>query len=96
MTYLDQDQGSSTCKLFSSNLVEWNCVPSSVVCVFPYVLSITADSIEIRSVVNGALLQTTFWPEMTMISSKVTKYLKTTLYVHKFIHIKVQLFYHEP
>ncbi len=46
-------------------------MPISVVCVFPYVLSITSDAIEIRSVVNGALLQTTFWPEMTMIASKV-------------------------
>ena len=53
--------------------VEWNGVPNHVVCVFPYVVSVTTDAIEIRSVVNGALLQTTCWPEMTLISSKVSE-----------------------
>ena len=52
--------------------MEWNGVPNHVVCVFPYVVSVTTDAIEIRSVVNGALLQTTCWPEMTLISSKVS------------------------
>ena len=62
--------------------VEWNSVPSHVVCVFPYVVSVTSDAIEIRSVVNGALLQTTCWPEMTFISSKVSGHLPLTLSEH--------------
>ena len=53
--------------------VEWNGVPNHVVCVFPYVVSVTTDAIEIRSVVNGALLQTTCWPEMTLISSNLSE-----------------------
>ena len=54
-----------------TNVVSWNSLPQSVLCVFPYVLSFTSDAIEFRSVVDGALLQTMSLPELVLISSKV-------------------------
>ncbi|XP_037933070.1 GTPase-activating Rap/Ran-GAP domain-like protein 3 [Teleopsis dalmanni] len=48
----------------------WNTSPTSVVCAFPYILGFTSDSMEIRLLVNGNLVDTAIMPELQMITSK--------------------------
>ena len=55
-----------------TNVIEWNLNPRSIICAFPYILSVTSDAIEFRSAVNGSLLQTIGLPELKLISSKVS------------------------
>ena len=51
--------------------IEWNSVPLSVVCAFPYILAFSTDAIEFRYAVNGSLLQTLYMPELKLITAKV-------------------------
>lgn len=41
------------------------------VCTFPYIIAFTTDSMEIRLIINGNLVQTMSMPKLTLISSKV-------------------------
>lgn len=43
------------------------------VCTFPYIIAFTTDSMEIRLIINGNLVQTMNMPKLTLISSKVRK-----------------------
>ncbi|XP_009080063.1 PREDICTED: GTPase-activating Rap/Ran-GAP domain-like protein 3, partial [Acanthisitta chloris] len=56
----------------------WNQVPYAVVCAFPYILAFTADSIEIRLVVNGNLVHTAVVPELQLVASRSDIYFKAT------------------
>ena len=67
----------------SSREIQWNCQPVSVVPAFPYILALSADSMEIRSPVNGTLLQTLNLPKLKLLSSKDDIYFTTTKQVHK-------------
>ncbi|KAL8625828.1 hypothetical protein ACOMHN_012420 [Nucella lapillus] len=52
----------------------WNSEPKSIVCAFPYVMSFTPDTIEIRLIINGNLVHTTTMPDLTLITSKCDIY----------------------
>jgi len=58
--------------------IEWNSVPLSVICAFPYILAFSTDAIEFRYAVNGSLLQTLCMPELKLISAKDDLYLCST------------------
>ena len=49
-----------------------------LVCAFPYILAFTADSIEVRLVINGNLIQAMVMPRLVLISSKSDVYFATT------------------
>lgn len=48
------------------------------VCAFPYILAFTADSIEVRLVINGNLIQTMVMPRLSLITSKGDVFFATT------------------
>ena len=48
------------------------------VCAFPYILAFTADSIEVRLVINGNLIQAMVMPRLVLISSKSDVFFATT------------------
>ena len=64
---------SNTNKTTKNNnlVIEWSLLPKHVICAFPYILSLTSDAIEFRSVVNGSFLHTLAMPELQIISAKV-------------------------
>lgn len=41
-------------------------------CAFPYIFAFTTDSMEIRLIINGNLVQTMVLPKLALICSKVT------------------------
>lgn len=49
----------------------WNGEPQRIVCAFPYILAFTADTIEIRLLINGNLVHTMALPSLQYITSKV-------------------------
>ncbi|XP_050432904.1 GTPase-activating Rap/Ran-GAP domain-like protein 3 [Adelges cooleyi] len=48
----------------------WNSIPKDIVCSFPYIIAFTSDTMEIRLIINGNLVQTLGLPKMKLISSK--------------------------
>ena len=48
------------------------------VCAFPYIIAFTADSIEVRLVINGNLIQSMAMPRLTLITSKNDVFFATT------------------
>ncbi|XP_022244484.1 GTPase-activating Rap/Ran-GAP domain-like protein 3 [Limulus polyphemus] len=50
---------------------QWNAVPDTIVCAFPYIMAFTTDTIEIRLIINGNLLHNMIMPKLTAITSKV-------------------------
>ncbi|KAK7597669.1 hypothetical protein V9T40_009894 [Parthenolecanium corni] len=56
----------------------WNSIPAAIVCTFPYIIAFTTDSMEIRLIINGNLVQTMSMPKLTLISSKNDIYFATT------------------
>ncbi|XP_050726126.1 GTPase-activating Rap/Ran-GAP domain-like protein 3 isoform X6 [Eriocheir sinensis] len=56
----------------------WNSVPEAIVCAFPYILAFTQDSIEIRLIINGNLVQTMVMPRLAFITSKSDIFFATT------------------
>ncbi|KAK3891489.1 hypothetical protein Pcinc_004619 [Petrolisthes cinctipes] len=56
----------------------WNSVPEAIVCAFPYILAFTQDSIEIRLIINGNLVQTMDMPRLAFITSKSDIFFATT------------------
>ncbi|RZF36202.1 hypothetical protein LSTR_LSTR008528 [Laodelphax striatellus] len=56
----------------------WNFIPSSIVCAFPYILAFTNDSMEIRLIINGNLVQTMAMPKLALITSKNDIFFATT------------------
>ncbi|KAG8292576.1 GTPase-activating Rap/Ran-GAP domain-like protein 3 [Homalodisca vitripennis] len=56
----------------------WNSIPSRIVCAFPYILAFTSDSMEIRLIINGNLVQHTTMPRLTLICSKNDIFFATT------------------
>ena len=54
--------------------LQWNCQPVSVVPAYPYILAMSVDTLEVRSQVNGTLLQTLNLPKLKFLSSKVGKF----------------------
>lgn len=57
---------------------QWNSVPEAIVCAFPYILAFTQDSIEIRLIINGNLVQTMVMPRLAFITSKSDIFFATT------------------
>ncbi|XP_067126420.1 GTPase-activating Rap/Ran-GAP domain-like protein 3 isoform X3 [Centruroides vittatus] len=57
---------------------QWNSVPESVVCAFPYVLAFTMDTIEIRLVINGNLVHSMTMPKLKFITTKNDIYFTST------------------
>lgn len=55
----------------------WNSEPSDIVCAFPYVMAFTADSIEIRLIINGNLVHAMSQPGLSLITSKCDIYFCT-------------------
>jgi len=60
------------------------------VCAFPYVMAFTADTIEIRLIVNGNLVHTMSMPDLTLISSKVD--IRHTSFSFNVIKILLKIF----
>jgi len=58
--------------------LSWSCHPLTVVPVYPYILAMSLDTMEVRSQVNGTLLQTLNLPKLTFLSAKEDIYLTTT------------------
>ncbi|XP_034235197.1 GTPase-activating Rap/Ran-GAP domain-like protein 3 isoform X2 [Thrips palmi] len=56
----------------------WNSVPCAIVCAFPYIIAFTQDSMEIRLVINGNLVQTMVMPKLALITSKNDIFFATT------------------
>ncbi|KAK7863100.1 hypothetical protein R5R35_001025 [Gryllus longicercus] len=56
----------------------WNSVPNSIVCAFPYIFAFTPDSMEIRLIINGNLVQTMVMPKLNLICSKNDIFFATT------------------
>lgn len=56
----------------------WNSAPTDIVCAFPYVIAFTANTMEIRLVVNGNLIHTMSMPKLQLITSKNDIYFATT------------------
>lgn len=50
---------------------QWNSEPSSVICVFPYVIGFANQCIEIRLLVNGNLVNSITMSNIKLIASKV-------------------------
>lgn len=50
--------------------IEIICV--SAVCSFPYIIAFTTDTMEIRLIINGNLVQTMAMPKLKLICSKVS------------------------
>jgi hypothetical protein len=46
------------------------CVCVYVACAFPYVIAFTADTMEIRLIINGNLVHTIAMPNLSLITSK--------------------------
>ena len=63
--------------------IYWNCQPNSVIMAFPFIIALSSDSMEIRSPVNGSLLQTLNLPKLKLLSSKEDIYFTTTKQVLK-------------
>ena len=59
----------------SSNVINFSL---STVCAFPYILAFTADSIEVRLVINGNLIQAMVMPRLSLITSKSDVFFATT------------------
>ncbi|XP_064458202.1 GTPase-activating Rap/Ran-GAP domain-like protein 3 isoform X3 [Ornithodoros turicata] len=61
-------------KLSDENTTEfdfqWNAIPENIVCVFPYIMAFTYDSIEIRLIINGNLVHNMVMPKLKLITSK--------------------------
>ncbi|EEC08749.1 rap GTPase-activating protein, putative, partial [Ixodes scapularis] len=61
-------------KLSDENTTEfdfqWNAVPDNIVCVFPYIMAFTYESIEIRLIINGNLVHNMVMPKLKLITSK--------------------------
>ena len=51
--------------------LQWNCQPVSMIPVYPYILAMSADNLEVRSQVNGTLLQTLNMPKLKCLTYKV-------------------------
>ncbi|XP_069702439.1 GTPase-activating Rap/Ran-GAP domain-like protein 3 isoform X2 [Periplaneta americana] len=66
----------------------WNSVPSAIVCAFPYIFAFTTDSMEIRLIINGNLVQTMVLPKLVLISSKNDIFFATT--APEFFHNKTE------
>ena len=71
--------------------VELNIFPDHVVCAFPYILAITQEAVEFRYAVNGSLLQSLCMPELKLITSKVSNFLRWGTF---FAHIPWSIFIH--
>lgn len=61
-------------KLSDENTTEfdfqWNAMPENIVCVFPYIMAFTYESIEIRLIINGNLVHNMVMPKLKLITSK--------------------------
>ncbi|XP_076316326.1 GTPase-activating Rap/Ran-GAP domain-like protein 3 [Tachypleus tridentatus] len=57
---------------------QWNAVPNTIVCAFPYIMAFTTDTIEIRLIINGNLLHNMVMPKLTAITSKSDIYFAST------------------
>ncbi|XP_023328571.1 GTPase-activating Rap/Ran-GAP domain-like protein 3 [Eurytemora carolleeae] len=58
--------------------IQWNCQPNKVVPAFPYTLAFSPDSFEVRSTINGNLLQTLHLPKLSLIATKDDIFFTTT------------------
>ncbi|XP_074653894.1 GTPase-activating Rap/Ran-GAP domain-like protein 3 isoform X3 [Tubulanus polymorphus] len=54
----------------------WNSAPQpqGIVCAFPYIMAFTPDTIEIRLIINGNLVNTMTMPKLFLITSKCDIY----------------------
>ncbi|CAG0915419.1 unnamed protein product [Notodromas monacha] len=57
---------------------QWTSIPEAIVCAFPYILAFGEDSIEIRLIVNGNLVEACTYPKLKFVSSKSDIYYATT------------------
>ncbi|XP_046817899.1 GTPase-activating Rap/Ran-GAP domain-like protein 3 isoform X5 [Vespa crabro] len=57
---------------------KWNSVPIAIACAFPYVIAFTADTMEIRLIINGNLVHTIAMPNLCLITSKRDIFFATT------------------
>ncbi|KAL1489288.1 hypothetical protein ABEB36_014213 [Hypothenemus hampei] len=56
----------------------WNSSPTDIVCVFPYLIAFTSNTMEIRLVINGHLIHTMTMPKLRLIASKNDVYFAST------------------
>ncbi|XP_025208054.1 GTPase-activating Rap/Ran-GAP domain-like protein 3 isoform X1 [Melanaphis sacchari] len=66
----------------------WNSIPKDIVCSFPYIIAFTTDTMEIRLIINGNLVQTMAMPKLKLICSKNDIYFATT--APEFFHGKME------
>ncbi|XP_050528670.1 GTPase-activating Rap/Ran-GAP domain-like protein 3 isoform X2 [Daktulosphaira vitifoliae] len=66
----------------------WNSIPKDIVCSFPYIIAFTTDTMEIRLIINGNLVQTMAMPKLKLICSKNDIFFATT--APEFFHGKME------
>ena len=50
---------------------QWNSEPNHIICIFPYVIGLSNQSIEIRLLVNGNLVNNITMSNIKLIANKV-------------------------
>lgn len=50
---------------------QWNSEPNHIICIFPYVIGLSNQSIEIRLLVNGNLVNSITMSNIKLIANKV-------------------------
>ncbi|XP_064649090.1 GTPase-activating Rap/Ran-GAP domain-like protein 3 isoform X4 [Lineus longissimus] len=61
----------------------WNSAPDAIVCAFPYIMAFTPDTIEIRLIINGNLVNTMTMPRLGLIASKCDIYFASSAHSTK-------------
>ena len=70
--FLQQQQhGDDEWRVVTS--IQWSCQPVSLVSAYPYILAMSVDNLEVRSQVNGTLLQILNLPKLKCLSTKVRR-----------------------
>lgn len=59
------------CRVQRDNNTLLVCCMFAAVCTFPYIIAFTTDTMEIRLIINGNLVQTMAMPKLKLICSKV-------------------------
>jgi len=70
---------------------QWNSEPNHIICIFPYVIGLSNQSIEIRLLVNGNLVNSITMSNIKLIANKVRFYLSIYL-ENKRIKINVHIY----
>lgn len=75
-------------------MIRVNKYNSILVCAFPYIIAFTANTMEIRLIVNGNLVHTMTMPKLQLLTSKNDVFFATTapeFFPHRSEHLSVDI-----